>query len=131
MLEKQRKLFVQDYNLEVHDVIKYTRKHHATVIISPASRFYLCNVISRSHNRLSSPLKARFTPCLKKNKEGERRIKGITMVQWVNHLRNNMFINLPPLLLSCEISGALHLAQPGFMAGWLAGWQVGRQMKYR
>ena len=26
-LEKQQKLFVQGYNLEVHDVIKYTRKH--------------------------------------------------------------------------------------------------------
>ena len=32
MLEKQRKLFVQGYNLEVHDVIKYTQKYHATVI---------------------------------------------------------------------------------------------------
>ena len=31
--------------------------------------------------------------------------------------------NLPPLLLSCEISGALHLAQPGLTAG--------RQAKYR
>ena len=40
MLEKQRKLFVQGYNLEVHDVMKYTRKHHrATVIISHASWF--------------------------------------------------------------------------------------------
>ena len=29
MLEKQQKLFVQGYNLEVHDVIKYTRKHRA------------------------------------------------------------------------------------------------------
>ena len=27
-LEKQQKLFVQGYNLEVHDVIKYTRKHN-------------------------------------------------------------------------------------------------------
>ena len=34
MLEKQQKLFVQGYNLEVHDVIKYTRKHHATVSLS-------------------------------------------------------------------------------------------------
>ena len=30
MLEKQQKLFVQGYNLEVHDVIKYTQKHRAT-----------------------------------------------------------------------------------------------------
>ena len=44
------------------------------------------------------------------------------MAQWVNRLRNNIFINLPPLPLSCEISGALHLAQPGLTAGWLAGW---------
>ena len=43
------------------------------------------------------------------------------MVQWVNRLRNNIFINQPPLALSCEISGALHLAQPGL---WQAGWQV-------
>ena len=26
----------------------------------------------------------------------------------------------------CEISGALHLAQPGLTAGWLAGWLAGR-----
>ena len=43
------------------------------------------------------------------------------MVQWVNHLRNNIFINAPPLPLLCEISGALHLAQPGLTAGRLAG----------
>ena len=35
------------------------------------------------------------------------------MAQWVNRLRNNIFVNPPPLPLSCEISGALHLAQPG------------------
>ena len=39
------------------------------------------------------------------------------MVQWVNHLRNNIFVNPPPLPLLCEISGALHLAQPGLTAG--------------
>ena len=44
------------------------------------------------------------------------------MAQWVNHLRNNIFVNLLPLPLLCEISGALHLAKPGLMAGWLAGW---------
>ena len=43
------------------------------------------------------------------------------MAQWVNRLRNNIFVNPPPLPLSCEISEALHLAQPGLMAGWLAG----------
>ena len=47
------------------------------------------------------------------SKEGERRIEGIAMAQWVNRLRNNIFVNLPPLPLSCEISEALHLAQPG------------------
>ena len=46
------------------------------------------------------------------------------MGQWVNCLRNNIFVNLPPLPLSCEISGALHLAQLGLMAGWLASRQA-------
>ena len=41
---------------------------------------------------------------------------------WVNHLRNNIFVNPPQLPLSCEISGALHLAQPGLTAGWQASW---------
>ena len=49
------------------------------------------------------------------------------MAQWVNRLRNNVFVNPPPLPLSCEISGALHLAEPGLTAGWLAGRQAGRQ----
>ena len=38
------------------------------------------------------------------------------MVQWVNRLRNNIFVNLPPLSLLCKISEALHLAQPGLTA---------------
>ena len=42
------------------------------------------------------------------------------MAQWVNRLRNNIFVNVPPLPLLCEISGALHLAQPGLMVGWQA-----------
>ena len=45
------------------------------------------------------------------------------MAQWVNRLRNNIFVNPPLLPLLCEISGALHLAQPGLTAGW----QVGRR----
>ena len=49
------------------------------------------------------------------------------MVQWVNCLQNNIFVNPPPLPLLCEISGPLLLAQPGFTAGWLEG----RQTKYR
>ena len=51
------------------------------------------------------------------------------MAQWVNHLRNNIFVNLPPLPLLCEISGALHLAQPGLIAGWQVGWLAGWQTK--
>ena len=39
------------------------------------------------------------------------------MAQWVNRLRNKIFVNPPPLPLLCEISGALHLAQPGLTAG--------------
>ena len=42
------------------------------------------------------------------------------MAQWVNRLRNNIFVNPPLLSLSCEISGALHLAQLDLMAGWQA-----------
>ena len=34
-----------------------------------------------------------------------------------------IFVNLLPLFLLCEIFGALHLAEPGLM--------VGRQAKYR
>ena len=48
-------------------------------------------------------------------------IKGIAMAQWVNRLRNSIFVNPPPLPLSCEISGALHLAEPGLTAGRQAG----------
>ena len=40
------------------------------------------------------------------------------MAQWVNRLRNKIFVNPPPLPLLCEISGALHLAQPDLTAGW-------------
>ena len=48
------------------------------------------------------------------------------MAQWVNRLRNKIFVNPPPLPLLCEISGALHLAQPGLTAGRQAGRQAGR-----
>ena len=44
-------------------------------------------------------------------------IKEITMAQWVNRLRNSIFVNPPPLPLSCEISGALHLVELGLTAG--------------
>ena len=49
------------------------------------------------------------------------------MAQWVNRLRNNIFVIPPPLPLSCEISGALRLVQLGLTAGWHAGRQAGRQ----
>ena len=39
------------------------------------------------------------------------------MPQWVNHLRNNIFINPPLLGLLYEISGALRLEQLGLTAG--------------
>ena len=60
------------------------------------------------------------------------------MAQWVNRLRNNIFVNPPPLPLLCEISGALHLAQPGLTAGWQADkiqlnfeiFKVGCRLKY-
>ena len=48
------------------------------------------------------------------------------MAQWVNRLRNKIFVNAPPLPLLCEISGALHLAQPGLTAGWQAVRPSGR-----
>ena len=43
------------------------------------------------------------------------------MAQWVDRLRNNIFVNAPPLPLFCVIFGVLHLAQPGLTAGRLAG----------
>ena len=49
------------------------------------------------------------------------------MAQWVNCLRNNIFVNLPPLPLLCEISGAPHIAHPGLMAGRQAGRQASRR----
>ena len=60
------------------------------------------------------------------------------MAQWVNRLRNNIFVNPPPLLLLCEISGALHLAQPGLTAGRQADeiqvnfeiFKIGCRLKY-
>ena len=60
------------------------------------------------------------------------------MAQWVNRLRNNIFVIPLPLPLLCEISGALHLAQPDLKAGWLADgiqvnfeiFKVGCRLKY-
>ena len=60
------------------------------------------------------------------------------MAQWVNRFRNIIFVNPPPLPLSCEISGALHLAQPGLTAGRQADeiqadfeiFKIGCRLKY-
>ena len=65
------------------------------------------------------------------------------MAQWVNRLQNKIFVNPPPLPLLrppllCEISGAIHLAQPGLTAGRLVDeiqvnfeiFQVGCRSKY-
>ena len=60
------------------------------------------------------------------------------MAQWVNRLPNNIFVNPTLLPLSCEISGALHLAQPGLTAGWQAdeiqvnfeNFKIGSRLKY-
>ena len=49
------------------------------------------------------------------------------MAQWVNRLRNKIFVNPPPLPLLCEMSGALHLAQPGLTAGRQVVRPSGRQ----
>ena len=56
--------------------------------------------------------------------EEERRLTnntGIAMAQWKIANRNGSFVNLPQLPFSCEISGALHLAEPGLTAGRLSG----------
>ena len=52
------------------------------------------------------------------------KVIGIAMEQWVNRLRYKIFVNPPPLPLLCEISGALHLAQSGLMAGYTDKLQV-------
>ena len=64
---------------------------------------------------------------MNKEQQGRRsKIKEIAMAQWVNRLWNNIFVNLPPLSLSCEISGAIHLAQAGRHAGRQARRQAGK-----
>ena len=42
------------------------------------------------------------------------------MAQWTNLNRNSIFVNPPPLPVLCEISGPVHLAEPGLTAGWQA-----------
>jgi len=43
--------------------------------------------------------------------------KANSMMQWVECNRNKTFVNLPSLPYKSEISGAVHLAQPGLTAG--------------
>ena len=48
------------------------------------------------------------------------------MGQWVNRLRNNIFVNPPPLPLSCEISGGWSPTPSATGSyGRLAGWHTG------
>ena len=42
------------------------------------------------------------------------------MVQWINILQNNSFINPMRLPLLCRNSRAIALAEPDLMVGWLA-----------
>ena len=44
------------------------------------------------------------------------------MLQWINILRNNSFINATRLPLLCRNFRAAALVEPGLMADWLAGW---------
>ena len=53
------------------------------------------------------------------------------MVQYINVLRNNGFLNLTRLLLLCEKTGALAIVEPGLMAGRPAVWQAGRLLGRR
>ena len=43
------------------------------------------------------------------------------MVQWINILRNNSFVNPMQLPLLCGNSRAVALVELGLTAGWLAG----------
>ena len=53
------------------------------------------------------------------------------MAQWINRLWNNIFVNLLLLPLLCEISVALHLAQPGLMPDRWASRKAGEmQMNF-
>ena len=49
-------------------------------------------------------------------------MKANSMVQWTEHSQNNRLVNPPSLPWLSEISGAIHLVQPGLQ-------QAGRQTK--
>ena len=44
------------------------------------------------------------------------------MMQWINVLRNNSFVNPTRLPLLCRNFRAIALVEQGLTAGWLAGW---------
>ena len=48
------------------------------------------------------------------------------MVQWINVLQNNGFVNPMRLSLLCEKTGALTIGKPGLTAGRRAGSRAGR-----
>ena len=50
------------------------------------------------------------------------------MMQWINILWNNSFINLMRLPLLCEKIGALAIVELGLTAGRPAGQQAGRPL---
>ena len=129
MLEKQPKLFVQGYNLKVHDEIKHTRKHRATNVtnyITCKSGFVWRN---KQKPQWAIVTFGEIHILLKEynnyiEEQGrEWRIKGVAMAQWVNRLRNNL----------------LHKSATITFIVWnfwsptpsVAGWQAGRQTKCR
>ena len=73
MLENSKRLFVQGYNLEVHDVIKYMEKHYAAVIISCTSQVFVwCNKQKPLQDTVTfEGAISHLIKGLKKNKEGE------------------------------------------------------------
>ena len=71
----------------------------------------LCDIINKGCELMDTLFKEI------KNKEGLWRIKRITMAQWINVNWNNRFVNPQPLPWLSEISGAIHLALLGLMAG--------------
>ena len=46
------------------------------------------------------------------------------MVQWINVLQNNSFVNPMRLPLLCRNSRAVALAKPGLTAGWLTAFKL-------
>ena len=59
----------------------------------------------------------------------KRRMKRISMAQWMNLHRNNSFVNRMRLTLLCEKFGAILLVLVGLTAGRRAGGQAGSQAK--